>query len=198
MKIFLVFIYCCIGNFLFSQIKSIKYDFSFPSSYSEIKTKEINYFINSDVKFIELVQLIPYCEKIDSTFSDSLQKYIVRKSDCFNESILEINDKLNVFERVSKIDETHIGVRKKLQKKDFRLLFKSIFGGEKPTILNVCYNPRHGLYFYNNKKQFLGFLEICFECGTIDYTVGIPGEIEISEKEFKILKDLFKKYSLIE
>lgn len=60
-----------------------------------------------------------------------------------------------------------------------------------------CYIPRHGILVWG-ETRYLGFIEICFECGKIKTTDGIPTPKNIDYSILSQLKALFQKYGMID
>lgn len=114
------------------------------------------------VKRIELIELKPYCYE-DVVKSDSINSN-VKKLRCFAESIIE---------RDSKNDSTYlnwslVGKREQLNQKDFELLFQAIFEVDFEHYITVCYEPRHGILFYSENDELIGYVEICFYCSRLE------------------------------
>lgn len=62
----------------------------------------------------------------------------------------------------------------------------------------LCYAPRHGIILWDINGNYLGFVEICFECYNIRTTRGIPIVMSMPHQMFAQLENLFKSYGLVE
>lgn len=143
-----------------------------------VKT-DANVFFNK-VSKIELIELKPYCyiHKYRSRFLGIPRKYEA----CHESSIIR---------EKSELDSTHIGKRTVLDKTQFDNLFNLLYNSELATSRASCYNPRHGIIFYDTKGSIIGFLEICFECNRIYSFPDTPNLGPPVRERFNELKRLF-------
>lgn len=63
------------------------------------------------------------------------------------------------------IDTLRIGNRCELDTSQFTPLIQALYFSELSFGHTSCYEPRNGICFYNNVNEFIGFIEVCFECG---------------------------------
>ena len=135
-----------------------------------------------EVDKIELVELKPYCyiQKYRSRFLGLTKKY----ERCTEASIIRSN---------SQLDSTHIGKRYELPKNKFDYIFDLLYNSESSNDRAACYNPRHGIIFYDSTGNINGFLEICFECNQIYSFPETPNPGPPILEKFNELKNLFKE-----
>ncbi|MFK7787346.1 MAG: hypothetical protein AB8B56_19640 [Crocinitomicaceae bacterium] len=143
----------------------------------------------SEVDRIELIKLEPYCEtnlRIDHESGKT--KEVVY---CREESILHSQDPR------FPIDVERVGDKYQLQSDEIDSLFNMLYIGAISHSAASCYNPRHGIIFYNSSDSIIGFLEICFECNRIYSLPGTPNMGPLENKPFKQLKELFREKNLV-
>jgi len=143
------------------------------------------------VERIELIQLKPYCytRKYRTRFFGITKKY----KSCNELSIIRYNSKTD--SSLYPIDTTHIGNRYDLKDDKFDYLFELLYKSTPSNTHAGCYNPRHGIIFYNSKGILIGFLEICFECHRI-YALPETPNMGVAEGEkFYELKKLFDNFN---
>lgn len=57
----------------------------------------------------------------------------------------------------------------------------------------ACYDPRHGILFFNQEGEIISYLELCFEC-SVAYQIGYllyEPDFNPSSEQFEELKKLF-------
>ncbi len=182
MKYLLAFLMVLSLSLSFSQqIESNKHGFSFPLSKGQSNSVEINKFLDEKVSRIELVQLLDKRVK-ELLLTDSSTYYYIASTVLLSDSTIDLE---------------RLGVRKNLSTADFKIVFKALYGQGRSNYMSDCYQPRHGLLVYGDKENLLGFIEICFECHSIHSTVDIPDFPNPSQDGFNVLKEMFRKYSMI-
>jgi hypothetical protein len=144
----------------------------------------------SKVDKIELVKLKPYCDsslRIDHEEHDFKMRVY-----CFEESILQPEN------AHYPIDTAHIGKRYQLQSDEVDVLFNLLYIGERSNRMAACYEPRHGIIFYDSDGDMTGFLEICFACRRIYRLWDTPSMGPLEGKPFRDLKELFRGKGLVD
>lgn len=140
-------------------------------------------FLKTEFSKIELVTIEPECksmkEKIEGKF---FKKKIIS---CTQTSVIYHNPDTN-----SRLINKNI-----LEKEDYQTLLNifyrdTINGGNNMS----CYEPRHGVLFYDETGKYCGFIEICFYCYSIRVTHEIPSYSQLGIREFELLRNLFHKY----
>lgn len=132
------------------------------------------------VNKIELVELIPYC---------SIRKHRIGflgiriKHEYFRESTIMLDN--------SQLDTTHIGNSFELCQDQFEYLFDLLYNSEISSSRSACYNPRHGIIFYNSIGEICGYIEICFECTQMYSFPETPNLGPPESEKFEELKQLF-------
>jgi len=81
-----------------------------------------------------------------------------------------------------------------LHDSDYSSILKLIFTPDNLHTSGACYCPRNGILFFGNCNEFLGFIEICFQCKN-EHTVLVPS-VEINGDDYKQLKKLFTLYNI--
>ena len=62
-----------------------------------------------------------------------------------------------------------------------------------------CYIPRHIVSFFDQANNFIGAIEICFQClQNKTYKISKQNELFLQPNQYKDLETIFKKYHLIE
>lgn len=62
-------------------------------------------------------------------------------------------------------DTLHIKDRVILNNKFTNQLFKSFFTKYEGCTVAACFDPRHAILFYNEKREIIAYLEVCLDCG---------------------------------
>ncbi|MCH2231402.1 MAG: hypothetical protein MK105_13780 [Crocinitomicaceae bacterium] len=134
----------------------------------------------NNVSKIELIELKPYCsiKKYPSRFFGIPRKY----ESCYESSIIR---------EESQLDTTHIGKRIELKSTLYDSLFNILYDSELSTSSAACYNPRHGIIFYDINSSVIGYLEICFECNRIYSFPNTPNLGPPIRERFNELKRIF-------
>lgn len=140
----------------------------------------------TEVEEIELVQLKSYCliKKRPVGIFGRMKKVRV----CYNESVMRSSS-------VDRIDTSHIGRSYMLNEDEHNYLFKLLYSSEPAHILS-CYNPRHGIIFYDSTGMISGFIEICFECDQMYALPNTPNMGFTNVETFDKLKLLFEEHNL--
>jgi hypothetical protein len=143
---------------------------------------------------VELVKLIPHCYK-RKVFIDSLNRK-KKLTFCRTQSAIESNivDSAWVFT----LNEKVIGERKELKDEYRAKLFRAIFPAKASNSMTMCYEPRHGVYFYGEDDKFLGFFEICFECSRSEATSGVPVHYLLPADSFQEMHRIFDEHDLLD
>lgn len=157
-------------------------------SLDSIRTAGRILFNNSDC--IEIVQLEPYYyfKKI-STSPFGIRKKVRYFS---MESVIHCYSKEDTLECT--LDTTHIGNHFRINSGDYDTLYNLLFSYPMSNTFSACYNPRHGIVFYDSEGLRIGFLEICLECSKIYSFPGTPSIIPV-HKAFLELKIFIDSYT---
>lgn len=132
---------------------------------------------------IELIELIPYhvTRKYRNRYLGFLG--ITKKEEYQIEKSIILSN--------SQLDTSHIGNRHELNYEEFDKLFDLLYESESSNSRGACYNPRHGIIFYNSNGEINGYLEICFECYQMYSFPETPNIGPPVSDKFNELKKLF-------
>lgn len=144
------------------------------------------------VKKIEFVEVLPICDSVYRYNNDEHAYNVSVFCDYF--SIIEPSK--TVKEAPQSIELNRIGKKELVKQSDFNQLFELLYNRKSDQPANYCYEPRHGICFYGEGNEFIGFLEICFECSNTLSTHQVPLVQNISSSGFKLLRGLFTTYGL--
>lgn len=165
-----------------------KHHIKITSTVDEKDKLVIEAFLDS-VEYIELVKIEPTCY-ID-TFKFTNDSISIHKS-CYAQSIFICSDCLINW------DTTKTTHAIKLNKEDFQHFFSITLNklpGDKYTM--ACYEPRHGVEFYNKNNEVISYLELCFECHGGHFSNYSPIIQGFSNENYIQLRELFKEYGLV-
>lgn len=153
---------------------------------------------------ISVTQLSPLCE--NKKRKRPVPNHKFSKTDCYMESIIILEQTI-----VRKDDTTYHAPNKtivgfemdkfyrerEIDTVDYNAIILATLGKRESYSINMCYNPRHAVVFYDKDNRIIGLYEICFECGNA--TLGFLEEdlFSMQSDDYSILKELFVKYKLL-
>jgi hypothetical protein len=185
--IFLFFLFISSG-FIAQEIVNEKHQIKINTAIEPDEKLAIEAFLDS-VEYIELVKIEPTCYIDTFKFvNDSISIY--RR--CYAQSIFICSD------CIINWDTTKTTHATKLKKEDFQHFFSITLNelpGDKFTM--ACYEPRHGVEFYNKNHEVISYLELCFECHGGHFSKYSPIIQGFSDENYIQLRELFKKYGLV-
>lgn len=161
------------------------------------KGREFHYvdsILHLSVISIELVKLLPVCDDKDNCYTASCIREV------FNHQ-QQLTDSVDYFDSYfAGVITQHIDFlsAKKVEPSDCPFFLKQLLQPEivtNNTTSLICYEPRHAVIFYNEKKEIIAVHEICFQCNKS--TVGIYAN-RLHDLSAHAFKPLFKKYGLYE
>lgn len=164
---------------------------------TQFKGREYQYvdsILHHSIISIELVKLLPVCDE---------------KGNCYTASCIreDFNHQQQLADSVDYFDSYFAGVNtlhidflnaQKVEPSDNFFFLKQLLQPEivtNTTTSLICYEPRHAVIFYNEKKEIIAVHEICFRCDKT--TVGIYAN-RLYDRSSAVFKSLFKKYGLYE
>ncbi|MFK7786876.1 MAG: hypothetical protein AB8B56_17275 [Crocinitomicaceae bacterium] len=146
--------------------------------------------IPSGIARIELVKVDPVCEEVKRRVQGRFFKK--KLLFCSPESILHcysIEDEL-----FCKVDSSRLSGHVELSSSDIDTLLGILYTTEQSNYIDLCYNPRHGIIFYNDSNEFMGFLEICFECKRVESNDKILDPGLLNTEAFVRLRKIFDEH----
>jgi hypothetical protein len=187
-----------------AQISVERFDLTIETELSDTLQRIYEQFLNESVEKISIVRLKKkyshseyYHFLKNKKIHQSRKKWL--KNNSHEESIiiegnpypLKHIDSM-VFEyRFHRIEKEFIQSELFLDSAETKLALNEMFNGVKNEIIDMCYNPRHAVVFYNSDGEVSGIYEICFECSNVK--IGIVGTLLIPRLS-PYLKGLFQKY----
>jgi hypothetical protein len=154
----------------------------------------------NEIASVHLVQLRPECpdQKLLDTFEEDS---ILRMKNCFPESVIrEGHPNFNRLENVldnptfEGFDSSRTYLRKVIDTAHHSSIFKACFGKRESNVYNMCFMPRHAIFFLDRDGKTIAIYEICFECGNAKLATSIVESINTYEPDYKVLKQLFLDY----
>ena len=80
----------------------------------------------------------------------------------------------------------------KLSDDQIKRLKKALVSSEPRQAGALCYMPHHGFIFFDSRGKAMGHIELCFQCGNVDYSPrGLPDR-EWNWKEMKLILEELK------
>ncbi len=163
MKIF-TFIVCCFFQLSLKAQRNL-----YPlADQEELSEFPLENWIRDSVSRISLVRLIPYPSSNAGYFR---AKSVIREQG---------------------IDTSHINYIIDLEPSKWNE-FTNIINCPLTNSRAMCYDPRHGILFFNQDGEIISYLELCFE-SSVAYQIGYQlyqREFNLSSEQFEELKKLF-------
>lgn len=158
------------------------------SKYDSVNRIKIKDFTNIKFKRIELVQLQEFLVK--------KQKQVVDKNGKTTEEYEKAYKVVRpaLMRREDSVNMSNIGQRKTLKRTDYNLLFSILYANYNRMEEIMCYDPGHGILFYDEHGKMCGFIEICFLCEHMYSTRNVPLYSLLDPEGYKKLWNLFAKY----
>lgn len=153
-----------------------------------IRKKAIEF--SKDVHRIELVNLIPYQK---TRYARYLGVFKRKYTYLIPASIIKNS---NSDAMITKIKAEKIGDRCDLDMSLKDSLFHALYYNPLVTSHTSCYNPRHGILFYNQENTLIGFIEICFECSQFLGAGNTPCISRFEPQNMENIKSFFR-FSLL-
>lgn len=166
------------------EIKCGKYGLPSQNNIDSSQLVQFCGFLDKEVKQINLVSLNPICWE-DERRTNSKGKPVEY---CNFESVINKNDS---------IEENRFKTIAKISKKDASQMLNILYQPERDLpyhSMTLCYEPRHGIAFYDSKKKLIGFIEVCFECSEIRNTSNLPKPRYLINEDYIELNNIFSKY----
>lgn len=158
--------------------KSEKFHFEVETDLDTTEVLTLSHFIDSELHSIHFVSLHPHCDTRDFFGTG---KEIER---CDFRTIID--------RKSNKLQTNYIKTVVKINEEDFETLFSTLYRPKEYVSRGACYMPRHGILFYNQSGETIGFLEICFQCGNI-YSLNLKQPL-VNNESMSDLEKLFQKY----
>ena len=162
-------------------------DFSYKEEIDSILTES---FIKYKIDHIELIKISPKC---DTIYNVDGSKTL---GDCINLTIIKKNSPQKI-----ELEKQLIENKTTINKSESIIILKKLYSQKiniKEYSETSCYSPNHGIKFLDSNKSIIGFLEICFDCENYRAIGKIPQLIIQSTSQFDMLRQIFKKYEMIE
>lgn len=166
--------------------------FSQPDSLWTDSVQEKATVFFAKVDKIEVIKLEPYC--VTKRYPIGWFGRMKDVLSCYESSIIRYSEDADSL--ACPIDTSHIAERYTLQPTEFESLFEMLYDGEPANNSAACYNPRHGIIFYDSSEKIIGFLEICFECHRMYALPDTPNIGPIEGDAFWNLKLFFEERGL--
>lgn len=154
----------------------------------------------NEIATVHLVQLRPECpdQKLLDTFEDDS---ILRINNCFPESVIReghpnFNRIANILDNPSfeGFDSSRTYLWKVIDTAYHSSIFQACFGKRESNVFNMCFMPRHAIFFQNREGKTIAIYEICFECGNAKIATSTVESINTYEPDYEVLKQLFLDY----
>lgn len=94
------------------------------------------------------------------------------------------------------VDEDRIESRASISGESLTEVFKIFFDLQDDEQSSFCYNPRNGILFYDQEGNYLGFVELCFECYNSKYSSTLPLCQSPDLNGFSRLRKIFAQYQI--
>lgn len=168
-----------------SQIlRSIKHSFEIQTELDSVLMNQLSSLLEKDVASIKLVSLEPVCgmymKWIDSL---SMESEIER---CHFKTLIDSTSHSVDVDRFKTIIE--------IKPEDISELLTAIYRPKSQFEVGACYEPRHGIVFYNNVNELIGYIEICFECSQIHVFGKVPFPGQMAFEDYMRIKKIFARY----
>lgn len=164
-----------------------KYNLDFTTYLNQQNSDSLNQLLNNQVAYVKLVSLSPV-----KNFKGSLKNPVEYEE--FETAIY--------FDRITLggVDEnrfkTSVVVDSSTIQEIILLYYQKNTDSIQDYLYSACYNPRHGIVFYNRSDKIIAYLEVCFECFGTSSTGIFPSYNGFNYKQFKQLKNIFRKFML--
>lgn len=188
------FFFCLLCTSLLAQDITLEnYNLTIHTDFKNRELQYVDSLLHDSPFTIELVKLLPECPYPNRCFPNSiiLENYQPER---------QLSDSLDIFDayftgvKQSLIDPEN---RVAISTDDYPFFIQQLLaptdrGPESPVLM--CYEPRHAVLFYNEKKEIIAVHEICFECKKT--IVGIYTS-RYHESQTELFKHYFRKYGLL-
>jgi hypothetical protein len=133
-------------------------------------------FLLKNVITVKVVSLNPYCWKVEN-----------KAENCMFETVIN-NDS---------IDEKRFKSIALISNVDVSILLNILYKPERNLKIYTssnCYEPRHGIAFYDEFNNLIAFYEVCFECKEIRKTSNLPGFRFLINEDYIAINKILIKY----
>lgn len=183
MKYLKTILFLIVYSINFAQLnKCGEFEFLEKSNLDSASHAEFCNFLTNDVKVIKLASIRPTC--YTEKYKDE-RGGVHKERMCSYESVIKKNN-IN-----TRLIQSEVEVLPSDFNKILYHLYHPVSGR---TFEALCYEPRHGIVFYNHKNKVVGSIEICFSCHQMRTTERMPETGSIALKDYKEIKLVFKKY----
>ncbi len=165
-------------------LRSKKHSIEIKTELDSMLMDQFSSVLENEVTSIKLVSLEPSCgmymKWIDSLSLESEEER------CYYMTLIDFKTNEIDVERFKTIVEINSEVVSEL--------LTAMYQPKSEFEIGACYEPRHGVVFYNNQNELIGYIEICFECSQIHVFGKIPFPGQMAYEDYMRIKKIFARY----
>jgi hypothetical protein len=165
-------------------LRSSKYSVEIKTDLDSMLMDQFSSVLENEVASIKLVSLKPLCGMyMRWNDSLSLETEVER---CYFKSLIDF--------KTNEVDVKRFKTIVEINSEDVSKLLLAIYQPKSDFEEGACYEPRHGIVFYNNQNALIGYIEICFECSQIHVFGKVPYPEQMAYEDYMSIKEIFAGY----
>lgn len=165
-------------------LRSTKHSIELRTELDSILMDQFSSVLENEVKTIKLVSLEPVCSmymKWDDSLSLESQE-----ERCYFKTLINL--------KTNSIDVGRFKTIVDLKPDDVSEILTALYQPKSEFEAGACYEPRHGIVFYNNQNELIGYIEICFACSQIHVFGKVPFPGQMAYEDYMRIKKIFARY----